>query len=298
MNPVIFFFHIGTLPSYLLYALESARYFNPRVRIFLISDRTHPMLSKLNVDCVSPESIVHPKLRSFLTSYIHISSCKVSYERRCFERWFYFEQLRACLGAEKVILLDSDAVLFTEAESVLTIMPEQFNFACSKAGGPALTMVRRSMEPFLDHILDRYNSRAFLERALEEQQQAQIKGEMKNLTDMTLCEEFSTGNVLGYVYPNHSHLGHVDHGIWLPDQMKTRKVRGKFRKKVIWKQEDASIIPYFQSENDDKLVKALLIHFQSKAKQLIYRFNPVVPSIWKSKAGVTIKLSYLEWAMS
>ncbi len=298
MSPAIFFFHIGKIPFYLNCALESARYFNPESRIFLITDQVGSKLASLKIECIPPETVEHPKLSQFLKSYVHISSCHVSYERRCFERWFYFEQLRAQQGIEEIVVLDSDAVLFSDAQSLFSIIPEQFNFACSKGGGPALTLIRRSIEPFLDHMLERYTSATYLEQALVEQRRAHLAGEMKNLTDMTFCEEFTAEHPLACVYPNQNAQGHLDHGIFLPDGMKARKAGRRHRKKVLWKLNNTTLIPYFIKEDDGTLTKALVIHFQSKGKRLIRSFNPINPSFWTSKIGLKFRLLFLNSRMS
>ena len=89
----IVFFHVGSLPKYLLCAMERARFFNPDNRIVLLTDSTAD-LSRLGVEIASISDYAHPKLETFRRHYKHISAADENYERICFERWFYLDQLR------------------------------------------------------------------------------------------------------------------------------------------------------------------------------------------------------------
>ncbi len=201
-------------------------------------------------------------------------------------------------GVQNAVVLDSDAVLFCDIQEIFELVPTQFQFACSKAGGPALTVIRRSIEPLLDHILARYASSEYLNEACERSKAAKSAGRMDNLTDMTFCEEFTREHPLGYVYLNHTEFGHLDHGIYLPDGMKSRKVGRRQRKRIVWNADGPTLLPYFLKEADGSLVRALVIHFQSKGKRMISNFNPVRESIWSSSLGLSIRSFLFNFRMN
>ena len=118
----IVFFHKGKIPRYLRCALESARYFNPQNRIFLIGDQIH-RFEAWNIESRTAGQLHHRLLPTFLDSYIHISGIKFYYERLFLERWFHVEELIQQENLSKVLYLDSDSLLFSPADELFALMP-------------------------------------------------------------------------------------------------------------------------------------------------------------------------------
>jgi len=292
MDTAIIFFHQGKVPFYLRCAIESARFFNPELPVYVLNDSKPAFHSEWRIECVSLKDARHPALDAFVKNYTHISSSDLEYERRCFERWFYFEKIMSDYGLKTAVILDSDAVLFAKAPQLFGLLPERVSFACSKGGGPAMTLVRGSMEPFLAHMQGRFLDADYLKRSASLMEAARRERKMANLTDMTICEEFSTSNPLGFVYPNQTLEGHIDHGIWLPDGLDSKKSGRRHRKRVFWKEEKGVIQPFFRSASDMEDIRALCIHFQSKAKRYIRRFNQIGEGVWNSDFGRDIRLWY------
>lgn len=284
----IVFFHRGRLPKYLLCALESARVFNPHARIFLISDQVCPW-DKLKVETVLLEEVLHPGLEEFRQCYRHTSAAKENYERICFERWFYIDQLIINKKLERVLYMDSDCLLFANADELFGHMPEK-TLGASRGGGPACTFIRGRINAFLELIVEKFHDEEFLRLKTDELKSSQAVGGMANLTDMTLLEIFTTSHPQGYVYPNNLPSGHIDHCINSPEGMDCLNIvhRKRQRKRVHWTQRESLLLPSFRQEGNGKAVRALAIHYQSGAKRLIRRFNifegkSYVPSAMRAK---------------
>jgi hypothetical protein len=288
----IVFFHCGKLPRYLLSAMESARVFNPKTPIILVTDQDKDIPS-IGVQCVSLNETSHPDLSRFRSIYRHIASTNVEYERRCFERWFHIDQLIKDRNLSRVAYLDSDCLLFSGADKLFSLMPDK-TMCASRHGGPACTLIRRSLEPFLELILEKFGDAGYLrakERLLAEAKDA---GSMSNLTDMDLVELFTTVHGGGHVYPNNLPIGHLDHCLNLPDGMEFLEIRHRKRrrKKIFWALEGKMLMPYFREIESGKKVPALAIHFQSGAKRLIRRFNRVDG---KSILSKVMRLHFYRW---
>jgi hypothetical protein len=271
----IVFFHCGNLPGHLLCALESARVFNSDTPIFLISDQvSNGKLSEFGVQTIPLQDTQHPNLKVFLSIYKHISSVQEVYERRCFERWFHIEQLIEQNGLLKTLYLDSDCLLFENLEGLFDMMPEK-TMCASRGGGPACTLIRGSLNAFLDLMLTKFSDTTYIQSKIFRMQRAVDRGSMANLTDMDLVELFTTEHPEGYVYPNSLPNGHIDHCLNLPDGMEFLEIphRKKKRKLVFWAEEGGWLRPYFRIGTSGHKVRALTIHYQSGAKRLIRRFN-------------------------
>ena len=271
----IVFFHCGKLPRYLLSAMESARVFNPLSPIILVTDREKDIPS-LGVKTVSLQDTAHPDLPRFRSVYRHIASTNEEYERRCFERWYYIDQLIKDRNLARVAYLDSDCLLFADADELFRFMPQK-TMCASRCGGPACTLIRGSLQTFLDVVLEKFADETYLRSKEQLLQSARDSGVMSNLTDMDLIELFTTAYEGGHVYPNNLPIGHIDHCLNLPDGMECLEIRHRKRrrKKIFWAREGKLLMPYFRDVESGTKIPALAIHFQSGAKRLIARFNRV-----------------------
>ena len=288
----IVFFHCGKPPRYLLSAMESARVFNPELPVILITDERNDIPS-LGVEAASLQETSHPDLPRFRSIYRHIASTNEEYERRCFERWFHIDQLIKVRNLSKVACLDSDCLLFADADELFRFMPEN-TICASRRGGPACTFIRGSLGPFLELILEKFGDADYLRSKEQLLQSARDSGAMANLTDMDLIELFTTTHERGHVYPNNIHVGHIDHCLNLPDGMESLEIRhrNRRRKKVFWEQKGEMLMPYFRDIESGRKVPALAIHFQSGAKRLIRRFNRVEG---KNVIPQVLRLHFYRW---
>lgn len=255
--------------------MESARVFNPKTPMFLVTDQDQDIPS-LGVQTVSLSETSHPDLPRFRRVYRHIASTYEGYERRCFERWFHIDQLIRDLHLSRVVYMDSDCLLFADARELFRFMPEK-TMCASRCGGPACTLIQGSLQPFLDLILEKFGDEDYLLGKEQLLHKARESGAMSNLTDMDLIELFTTAHDGGHVYPNNLPIGHIDHCLNLPDGMQFLEIRhrNRKRKKIFWEQEGDKLRPFFRDAESGKRIPALAIHFQSGAKRLIRRFNRV-----------------------
>ena len=92
-DPSIVYFHTGAIPAYLRATLESARYFNPDARIFLLTDVAPSGLLGLRIEIRKLAELRSPKCDNFYRRYVHVSATKFDYERTCIGRWFYIAHL-------------------------------------------------------------------------------------------------------------------------------------------------------------------------------------------------------------
>ena len=286
-EPAIVFFHVGAFPRYLYATMESARFFNPNARIFLISDQQGTGVEALGAESRTPESIQHPKLPTLLDRYVHISGIKSDYERICLARWFYLEQLLRNEALDRVAFLDSDAMLFHRVADLFRFFPESANLGVSKGGGPAFTFVRHTIEPLLDLMLEKFLDRDFLDACRRRSEAAIAKGHLDNLNDMTFLALFtSRRDGRGVSYPNHLPIGHIDHSFFRSDDglLSVPNRRHVSRKRIFWDDQDGVFIPSYRTADDGRKVPALLIHFQNGAKRRIRRFNRVGPDSWVPRA--------------
>ena len=269
----IVFFHVGTVPRYLLHAIESARFFNPEKNIFLLTHHDVD-LSRWRVETAPISNYIHPELEVFRRSYKHISAADADYERRCFERWFYLDQLLATKGNPKTVYLDSDCLLSSDVDRLFKHMPDK-QLCASREGGPACAFSSGRLQEFLCFMIEKFSDPGFLTDQEHQLTESLKHGGMRNFTDMTMVEMFTTGHAEGHVYSNDLPIGHIDHNINLPDGKMSYAIphRKRLRKKVVWRAETECLRPYFIDAETGIRRPALAIHYQSGAKRLMRRFN-------------------------
>jgi hypothetical protein len=297
-DPSIVYFHTGAIPAYLRATLESARYFNPDARIFLLTDVAPSGLPQLRIEIRKLAELRSPKCDNFYRRYVHVSATKFDYERTCIGRWFYIAHLMQHEGCARAVYLDSDAMLFHDIRQLFAFMPAGPRLLCSHASGPAVTFIQDSLEPFLDSILAKYDDTQFLDDARIRCAKAGETGDMGNLTDMNFIQMFiHNGSGLGSSYPNDLPIGHIDHSIFGPsDGMMSRPNRRHLASKhVFWQDDGRTFRPYFRRATDGSLVPALAIHFQNGAKRRICRFNRVGAD---SPLPRSLRLRYYTWLLN
>jgi hypothetical protein len=114
--PCIIYFHEGFSP-YLPFALRQARISNPNARIILLGD------SKNRIQGIPYEhhllSDYEDRHQEFLDCYQHYHTGHLGDERRCIERWIYLSEFVQKNDIHEFIFLDSDALLFSDMESLI-----------------------------------------------------------------------------------------------------------------------------------------------------------------------------------
>ncbi len=274
--PAIFYFHTRSLPKYLLNALESARIFNPRSRIFLVTDQQRRDLSHLGVETRVTGDLESPLLRQFRDSYVTVSNNKV--ETLCYERWFFLEELRARENIASALCIDSDYMLFSDVSELFAHAPAGADLSvdCS-----ACVFINTSLESLLNFILEKFRDGPFIEEWRHRYLAADAAGQMDNLTDMNFFEWALDRNAprgtIANQFPRVLPCGYLDECLLGASQIvETRPDRRhNGRKRVFWSDRDGAIRPYFRALRDGGDVPALGIHFQNGAKRVMFRFNRI-----------------------
>jgi hypothetical protein len=274
-NPAIVYSHFGSLPRYFRAALENTRCFNPGAQIFLITDRIRSDLSPLRIEVRLVDDLQSPALADFRRHYVHLSPFKAERMLRCFERWFYCEQLRRSERLRTVVCLDSDYMLFHDIAAIARYCPAGAEFAVN---GAAFVFIRGTLEPFLQFINQTYLDQSFVEHWRRRYVAAAAMRKLDDITDMNFLawalERQTANGRMADNFPSDLPIGHLDHCIFGSHSLQTRPVRRHPpRKRVFWFDEDGMIRPFFRAVADGRLVPALGIHFQNGAKRKMHRFN-------------------------
>jgi len=268
------FFHYGNVPSYLKYAIESARFFNRDARIILVCDSCPSIPQKWTVEVYDLHKFATPALAAFQKAYVHISVFKERYERFVLERWFLLDELRKQLGCGHTVALDSDLMVFQPLGPLFTNFgAKSFAMQCFS---PHLTFIRTNMDGFLEHIMRRYTDASYLDLARTRFHEARAQGELRNLGEMEFVSEYLQGAgkdvaPFGTTLPE----GHSDTNINVPDGCISRKIRRRNRKCVYWEYNDGVYIPSLRDAKTQSKVRIVNLHFQGPAKKLMRRFNPI-----------------------
>ena len=267
------FFHYGGIPRYLRASIESVRFFNPDARILLVCDSRPLFSERLQIEVYGLERFASAELEAFRKAYIHVSVFPEKYERFVLERWFLLETMVNTLGLGHTVVLDSDVMVFCRADGLFEQIPDK-PFSMNSMS-PHFTLIRSSVQSFLNHIMSRYGDIAYIARARERFAEARAKGGLQNLGEMEFVAEHMNDGREACPYPTLLREGHVDGNIHLPDRYETVKVGRRRRKKVFWKFEEGKYLPFFREGETGLLVPAAILHFQGGSKRLIQRFNPL-----------------------
>ena len=266
----LIFVHTGPIPNYLLYAIENARVFNPDCSIYLIGDRSHHRLDQLKVECVPIESVDSPRHQQFLQNYEHISSLSEPFERFCFSRWFFVDQLIETKGLHQAVHLDSDCMLFCQFDHIVSKL-ERWKLAMSMEGGPHCAFLNGGTKGLTDSILRLFTDPSERKRRREFYEQGVQSGQNHGLNDMVTLREYVYSHPSCCVdYSNLHNLGGIfEHSL---DCSHGFQMKGR-RKRILWQQEDGMLIPYLQRIDTRERVRALCLHFKGGCKRRMAPFN-------------------------
>ena len=267
------FFHFGKIPTYLVYAIEHARIFNPDSEIILIVDsiKETSMVDRFNVKIHDIKEFNSQMLQDFRRSYRHISSYNEKYEKFCFERWFVSEIIRRSSPKKTYVIVDSDVAIFGDVSNIIQSIP---NCPISLSGcSPHFSFIRGSMDGFLNYILEFYSDSEKIDNA-ERRHLANLNTiDACNLTDNSFLPSFMQISSDVQNYDIFSTNGFMDTNIHVPQGFDYIQLRRRPRKKVFWKIEEERVIPYLK--RGDELVKAFILHFQGPGKRVFHRFNSI-----------------------
>lgn len=118
----IVFVHKGD-SWYLPYVLRQALAVNHNTHVTLISNATH----NSDIDGVEVcliDNLQTELVQAFYQHYQHISTNSQDYEIFCWLRWFYLLAYMESKGISQAFYLDSDVLIFTSPERILSLYPE------------------------------------------------------------------------------------------------------------------------------------------------------------------------------
>jgi hypothetical protein len=273
------FYHYGKIPRYLRNAVELVRIFNPEAEIMLITDRIEDisLVKPFNVRHHAMSGFPSKELEVFRHTYRHISCFKERYERFVLERWFVTETIRRHRPERTYIMQDSDVAVFRDASKLLPALP-----ACPIAlsgNNPHFTFVRGEVSGFLNFILDCYKDKGRLADAVRRHESAKHSSQIYNLGEMQFLFAYLGEKKDMQVYQTNTVEGYVDVNLHIPEGFEFMQLRRRPRKKVFWRRENGTLIPYFRKQG--RLFRAFLIHFQGPGKRVFFRFNR---SFWADNA--------------
>jgi hypothetical protein len=187
--PCIIYFHEGFSP-YLPFALRQARRSNPDARIILLGDgqnRIHGIEYEHHF-----LADYEGRHQEFLDCYQHFHAGHLGDERRCIERWIYLSEFTQRNGIHEFIFLDSDALLFSDMESLIEKWrghdaagtPYFFGFCYFERKG--------LVKDYADWIFQQYKSQAIMESWKNLLEKSKSQGNAVNITDMFLAQKFIT----------------------------------------------------------------------------------------------------------
>ena len=271
-NITFLFYHYGKIPRYLEYAIEQVRIFNPFSEIFVITDgiKNTSRIHRFNLRQLEMDEFHSEKLEEFRTIYQHISCFKEKYERFVLERWFVTEIIRKQRPDRIYIMQDSDVAVFGNAEKILPLLPDKP--ICLSNRNPHFTFIRRSISGFLNFILDFYRDERRLVAAKERfRLQNNPDHNIFNQGEMQFLFDYLDAKEGMCMYNTNTHVGYLDCNIHGSEGFECMQLRRRPRKKVFWRMEQSGPTPYFKQ--DDRLVRAFLLHFQGPGKRVFFRFS-------------------------
>jgi len=290
--------------NYLLPAIYQAKYSNPDSDVYIISTLNNknyyePHAKFINIDDYFTEAI------EFQSIYKHLSSNTYVLELIWIQRWFVLNEIMKKMKFERMVILDSDCMLYTNISSEWDML-KGFDFALINFICPAVTFVcnPNSLQKLCNFITEEYTIR--LEKNIKKyEERFVIPGKPGGIGDMT---HFGTFNeAYKSIYDLSKFINNATFDINIraelnsnfsddltPDEKSGFKIDSSTELKVItWK--DGK--PYGIIKNNNKNILLKSLHFQGSAKwnmaffyrgSFMTRFY-LIKSFYKEKLIVIIK---------
>jgi hypothetical protein len=277
------FYHYGKIPTYLEYAIEHVRIFNPDSEILLVTEgiKNTSMLDRFSVKIIQSEKLGSDELDKFKKNYKHISCFNEKYERFVLERWFLTEIIRKQRPERTYVMLDSDIALFGNLDDIVKEISRYPIVLTNR--NPGFNLITGDISDYLYFIIDYYCDDLKISQARKKFTSQNNQEKLFTLGEMQLLFEYLDLEKGMKIHNIDSSFGFVDGNIHLPQGFDYLQLRRRPRKKVFWRVEEGRTIPYFN--RGDRFVKALILHFQGPGKRVFKRFNsldgpPTLLQIW------------------
>lgn len=251
--------HLGRQPYYDKVIDQATKY---NEHVFAIGDLVPP--SHYDIKEYSQSA------NEFSTIYDHLSTNSRKIELMCFQRWFILKDFMEKHGIDVSFHIDSDVMLYANADKEYHDKFEQFDFTLShRCCGSNSFFTLKGLRNFCNFLMNFYKNKSSYEyeRVAAHYHVRQKHGLPGGVCDMTLLEYYS--------YQNCGKIGEMmhiindstyDHNINVPDQY-FRMNKGM--KHFVF----VNGIPYCYQESTGKQIQFKTLHFQGAAKNLILKMQ-------------------------
>ncbi|MBA3704734.1 MAG: hypothetical protein H0W84_02205 [Bacteroidetes bacterium] len=246
------------------YTIQQAHLYSPYSPIFLITDvpgNKFDFVNYINMNDYLEEALAFSKL------YKHMSTNGFEQELFCFQRWFIIKQVIEKRSIDEFLYLDSDILLFCNADEVFGKF-NMFDFTvCNKIGPQyAYFSSKNKLFKFCEFVAQLYSRPEYYKR-LEEKYRNHIDHNLPGgVCDMTAFSEYQY-HQLGAV----KDLAVIENGAVFDDNINSsdgfemsalgiKKIKKK-GKSVFCKQIDSK-----------KMIRFNALHFQGVGKKYVYKY--------------------------
>lgn len=276
LAPAIIFLHRWPFQNYLKIALEQARVMNPGCPIYLLADRPCRLPSSWDIRQVQFDQLQSVESKRMETIYSHVSSNNPDFERFCFLRWFYLEELLKKEKLTAALHVDSDCLLTATAEEVFARFGQMPGIHICRNGLPHCAPLVGSLAPMLDYFLQAFAPEK-IDGHKARMAAAKASGQAWVLSDMFVMRDYLEQGGAGSFYWYDTHRDVVITSV-MSDAVGYQTWPGRrILKRVHWQVENGLLVPYLIEQATGRWVRAYALHYKGAAKKRISRFNPQNP---------------------
>jgi len=185
-RPIVFIHHFNH--SYLPLSLWQARKSNPNAPVYLIGDGWNAHLDFLAEHI--PISRYRKKADEFAAHFQNFSSNPADFERVCLERWFILEEFMQDKGLKSCLYLDSDILLFGDAEEDGNRFSGFGMTVAGISGHSNFIGNREVLSDFCQYIFDSYTRENAIPDLKEKYREFCETHDAGGISDMTFFTEY------------------------------------------------------------------------------------------------------------
>jgi len=242
-------------------------------RVLVIGDQpVKEYCDSIGVEFFDYQSLFSDQAKDFQSKYVHMSSNSPWVEEFCFIRWYLLNSLMQKQNLDKVFHADSDVMLYCNTDEVWPNY-KQYNLSIvNRACGSTSFWTRKGLDNFCKFVLEIYSDKSSFYyndfvSFYENHQKCNMPG---GVCDMTLLDRYHQKELWGGP-PTIGEMTHVINGSVFDQNINSKDGLYDFNDELGVKNiEFIDGIPHCYHENLKIKVKFNALHFQGKAKQLLY----------------------------
>ena len=251
----IIFVHKGN-NYFLHYTLTQAQIFNPNSDIYLIGDETNRHFKGIKHYFIDDFA---QSANQFSQIYKHLSSNSYDYELFCFQRWFIILEFIKKQNITHFLYLDSDVLIYCNVNSIFNAYLD-FDFTICDEQAPCTTLFnKKSIHDFCNFITNLFTQDFYLDILTKMHTKGAV---ISDMTAFKLYPQYQSAKV--------KELTDINNYSCFDDNINIAGIfKGeKGRKKIYWIENK----PYARLAENDQLILFYSLHFQGKAKHIIYKY--------------------------